>query len=101
MNYSYEDRYLFEANLRYDGSSRFAKDSRWGVFPSTSGGWRLSEENFWKSSKMSTIIDNLKIRVSWGVLGNQNIGTYPYQQTYSLGQNFPIGNPAVLLSGHV
>ncbi|MDL2309869.1 SusC/RagA family TonB-linked outer membrane protein, partial [Parabacteroides sp. OttesenSCG-928-B22] len=99
INYSYADRYLLEANLRYDGSSRFAKDSRWGLFPSVSGGWRISEEEFWKNGKVGEVFDNLKLRASWGVLGNQNIGTYPYQQTYSLGQNYPIGNPANLLSG--
>lgn len=99
INYAFDDRYLLEANLRYDGSSRFAKDSRWGIFPSVSGGWRVSEEAFWKEGNASNIFDNLKVRASWGILGNQNIGTYPYQQTYSLGQNYPIGDPATLLSG--
>ncbi len=99
INYSWKDRYLLEGNIRYDGSSRFAPDNRWGLFPSVSGGWRVSEEDFWKESAVGGIINNLKLRASWGVLGNQNIGTYPYQQTYSLGQNYPIGNPAVLQSG--
>ena len=99
INYSWKDRYLLEANIRYDGSSRFAKDNRWGLFPSVSGGWRISEEDFWKESAAGGIINNLKLRASWGILGNQNIGTYPYQQTYSLGQNYPMGNPGVLLSG--
>lgn len=99
LNYSWKDRYLLEGNIRYDGSSRFAKDSRWGLFPSVSAGWRISEEDFWKESTVSNIIDNLKLRASWGQLGNQNIGTYPYQQTYVLGQNYPLGNPGTLLSG--
>lgn len=98
-NYSFKDRYLLEANIRYDGSSRFATDSRWGLFPSFSAGWRISEEGFWKNSNISNVVNNLKLRASWGILGNQNIGTYPYQQTYALGQNYPIGNPAALLSG--
>lgn len=100
INYSLKDRYLFEANLRYDGSSRFSKDNRWGVFPSVSAGWRITEEDFWKDNTgLSSIINNLKLRLSYGVLGNQNIGTYPYQQVYSLGHDFPFGNPATLSSG--
>lgn len=97
INYSYKDRYLAEGNVRYDGSSRFAKDSRWGFFPSVSVGWRLSEEAFWKESKISNLFDNLKFRASYGVLGNQNIGTYPYQQTYALGHDYVFGT--TLLSG--
>ena len=88
INYSLKDRYLLEANLRYDGSSRFADGHRWGIFPSVSAGWRISEEDFWKNSSVSNIFDNLKVRASYGVLGNQNIGVYPYQQTYSLGKVF-------------
>lgn len=99
INYSLKDRYLLEANLRYDGSSRFADGHRWGIFPSVSAGWRISEEDFWKNSSVSTIFDNLKVRASYGVLGNQNIGVYPYQQTYSLGQDYPFGNPAALQPG--
>lgn len=99
VNYSFNDRYLLEANLRYDGSSRFAKGHRWGLFPSVSAGWRITEEDFWKQSSLAETVDNLKLRVSYGVLGNQNIGLYPYQQTYSLGYNYPIGNPAALQSG--
>ncbi len=99
INYSLKDRYLLEANLRYDGSSRFADGHRWGIFPSVSAGWRISEEDFWKNSSVSNIFDNLKVRASYGVLGNQNIGVYPYQQTYSLGQDYPFGNPAALQPG--
>lgn len=98
-NYSFNDRYLLEGNVRYDGSSRFAKDNRWGFFPSVSAGWRISEEDFWKNSKISDAFDNLKLRVSYGVLGNQNIGVYPYQQTYDLGHNYVFGNPASLIPG--
>lgn len=99
VNYSFNDRYLLEANLRYDGSSRFAKGHRWGLFPSVSAGWRITEEDFWKQSSLAETVDNLKLRVSYGVLGNQNIGLYPYQQIYSLGYNYPIGNLAALQSG--
>ncbi|WP_201300976.1 TonB-dependent receptor [Sunxiuqinia indica] len=99
MNYSFSDRYLLEVNARYDGSSRFSSDTRWGFFPSFSAGWRLSEENFWKDSKIGESVELLKLRGSYGVLGNQNIGTYPYQQTYSLGQNAVLGSPGTLQSG--
>jgi TonB-linked SusC/RagA family outer membrane protein len=91
VNYSYKDRYLFEANIRYDGSSRFAPGNRWGTYPSFSAGWRLSEEPFFASVKQN--IDELKIRASWGMLGNQNIpGNYPYISTISTGQDYSFGN---------
>jgi TonB-linked SusC/RagA family outer membrane protein len=91
VNYSYASRYLLEANVRYDGSSRFAKGHRWGLFPSVSAGWRVSEESFYKNSSISKVVDYLKLRASYGVLGNQNIGVYPYQQTYNLGYDYPFG----------
>ena len=99
VNYAFKDKYLLEANLRYDGSSRFAKDNRWGIFPSVSAGWRISEENFWKNTRVSEVVNNLKLRASYGVLGNQNIGVYPYQQTYDLDHNYPLGNTATLVPG--
>lgn len=99
LNYSWNDRYLLEGNIRYDGSSRFHKDNRWGIFPSISAGWRISEEPFWKNFNLQNIVDNIKVRASWGELGNQNIGTYPYQQSYNLGYNYPLGNPGTLLPG--
>ena len=73
VTYTYDSRYLFEANVRYDGSSRFSPENRWGIFPSFSAGWRLSEEKFMK--KMNWL-DNLKLRVSWGQTGNRDIGRY-------------------------
>lgn len=88
INYSYNDRYLLEVNGRYDGTSRFPKDGRWGFFPSVSAGWKISEENFLKDVGW---IQNLKFRASWGQLGNQNIGNYPYQNVLSLGQNYTFG----------
>ncbi len=71
VNYDYQGKYLFEANIRYDGSSRFSKGNRWGFFPSFSAGWRVSEESFWEPLKQ--VVDNLKFRGSWGQLGNQNV----------------------------
>jgi TonB-linked SusC/RagA family outer membrane protein len=88
LNYSYMDKYLFEANIRNDGSSRFADNKRWGVFPSFSAGWRLSQEQFMKQFQF---LDELKLRASWGKLGNQEIGNYPYQAVMGLGYNYPFG----------
>lgn len=80
LNYNFSGKYLLEANLRYDGTSRIHRDSRWGLFPSVSAGWRLSQEEF-----MQTInwIDDLKVRLSYGKLGNQEISNYPYQDILS------------------
>ena len=89
--YNYEQRYLFESTVRYDGSSRFSKNKRFGIFPSVALGWRLSEEKFIKENEKLSFIDNLKLKASWGRLGNQNIGNYPYQSVYVLGQDFPFG----------
>ncbi|WP_319501290.1 TonB-dependent receptor [uncultured Draconibacterium sp.] len=84
INYMFKDRYLLEATFRYDGSSRFASEKRWGFFPSVSAGWRVSEESFMQAINA---ISNLKIRASWGQLGNQNIGSnYPYQSLVDLNQ---------------
>ncbi|MEO9004884.1 MAG: TonB-dependent receptor [Ginsengibacter sp.] len=80
VNYNFKEKYLFEANGRYDGTSRIAPSTRWGFFPSLSAGWRVSEEPFMKNVAW---VQNLKIRGSWGKLGNQNVGTYPYQEVLS------------------
>ncbi|MBE6188870.1 MAG: TonB-dependent receptor [Rikenellaceae bacterium] len=83
LNYNYDNRYLVEANLRYDGSSRFAKKNRWGLFPSFSAAWRLSEEAFMDSVR--DVITEAKIRASYGTLGNQNIGSnYPTAQMLTI-----------------
>lgn len=83
LNYDFAGKYLFEANLRYDGTSRFSPAKRWGVFPSFSAGWRLSEEAFMEDFK--GVLSNLKIRGSWGQLGNQAVESYyPYFQSVNL-----------------
>jgi TonB-linked SusC/RagA family outer membrane protein len=79
VNYDYADRYLLEATLRYDGSSRLAPGNRWEIFPSISAGWRLSEESFFESARKN--VNNLKLRASWGQLGNSTVlnnDYYPY-----------------------
>ena len=72
--YDYMSRYLFEVSGRYDGTSRFARGNRWGFFPSASVGWRISEEPFFRPARR--LVDNLKIRASFGSLGNQNVSSY-------------------------
>ncbi|MFZ1525599.1 MAG: TonB-dependent receptor [Saprospiraceae bacterium] len=81
-SYNYDNKYLLSVALRKDGSSRFGKDNRWGVFPSVSAGWIVSNEAFLKESD---IISEVKIRASWGKLGNQEIGVYPYSSLVSTG----------------
>jgi len=90
FNYSFKDRYLLEVNARYDGSSRFPSDSRWGLFPSISGGWYLSREKFWQP--LSNVINTFKLRASYGKLGNQNVDLYTFSQILGLGQSSWLDN---------
>lgn len=85
INYSYKDKYLFEVNGRYDGSSKFPSNERYAFFPSFSAGWRLSNESFWGVS--DNLISNLKIRASYGSLGNGNIASYVYQEIFGISQS--------------
>ncbi|HTI11955.1 MAG TPA: TonB-dependent receptor [Puia sp.] len=80
LNYDYKEKYLLEANARYDASSRFPPGNKWGLFPSVSAGWVATKEKFLENISW---LSNLKLRGSWGILGNQNIGTYPYQDVYN------------------
>lgn len=81
LNYNFDNRYLLQATLRYDGSSKFGEDSRWGSFPSVALGWRISEEGFFPKD---IAINNLKLRASWGRLGNENaLGYYDFQALIS------------------
>lgn len=97
LGYDFKQRYLVEFNLRYDGTSRLHEDTRWGAFPSFSAGWRVSEEPFIKNAGIDWL-DNLKIRGSYGELGNQNIGNYPYQDILAFTGNYSFDN-SVLSSG--
>ncbi|MFB2120786.1 TonB-dependent receptor [Parapedobacter sp. 2B3] len=74
LNYNFADRYLFESNVRYDGTSKFAEGKRWGLFPSFSAGWNISNEAFW--ANMKNHVQHLKLRGSWGMLGNQHVSAY-------------------------
>ncbi len=89
-NYNIGDKYLLEANLRYDGTSRFPRQDRFAFFPSFSAAWRISEESFFKSAT----IDYLKLRASWGKLGNQEIGDYAYLNTFGITNNYVFGDNA-------
>jgi len=89
LNYDYKEKYLLEANARYDASSRFPPGNKWGLFPSVSAGWVASRETF-----LATVswLSNLKIRASWGRLGNQNISNYPYQDLYTYRNSYNTNN---------
>lgn len=93
FQYAFDNKYLFEANLRTDASSRFPKDNRWGVFPAFSAGWRITEESFVKESDMSWL-SNLKLRLGWGRTGNEELKSsdiYPAIPTYAYG-SYMLGN---------
>ena len=102
INYNFMDRYLLEANFRADGSSRFASGNKYSYFPSVSAAWRISEEAFMEPVR--DVVNNLKLRASWGMLGNQNIGSsyYPTVETLSTstismgGNLYPIATQTAL-----
>ncbi len=80
INYDYKSKYLLEATLRYDGSMNFEKSHRWGLFPSFSAGWVLSEENFWENIK--PYVGFFKLKASWGMMGNDYVDAYQYMSQY-------------------
>lgn len=94
LKYNYRDKYLFEANVRSDGSSRFAEGNRWGWFPSFSGAWRITNEDFVLGTAFNEVVTDMKVRGSWGMLGNQQIGNdyYPYINTYATNAKYPFDN---------
>lgn len=86
MNYAFDDKYLLEANLRYDGSSRFLQDQRWTLLPSFSAGWNMAKEEFFEP--LSSVVNVFKPRISWGTLGNQNTNDiYPFYLSQSVSAN--------------
>ena len=99
ISYNFKEKYLFETNLRYDGSYAFPKDKRWGFFPGFSVGWRLSEESFLQDV---AFVDNLKLRASYGEMGNDQISPFQYLSKYNLspiGTHFGGGTQAILTTG--
>jgi TonB-dependent starch-binding outer membrane protein SusC len=89
INYNYRQKYLAEANFRYDGSSKFAKGNRWGFFPSFSAGWRLDQESFLQDVSW---ISGLKVRTSYGTLGNERIGNFRYVNLINAGLDYYFGS---------
>ena len=91
VNYAFDGKYLVEANMRIDGTSRFARDNRWGYFPSFSAGWNFSREKFMEFA--TSVLSSGKLRASWGELGNQNIpgNYYPYLSPIITEESYPIG----------
>jgi TonB-linked SusC/RagA family outer membrane protein len=90
LNYAFKDKYLIEVNARYDGSSKFPIDQQYAFFPSISAGWRISKESFWNVSPK--LISDLKLRASYGSLGNGNIGSYAYIEQLGISQSSMILN---------
>lgn len=91
FNYSFDDRYLITANLRVDGSSIFGTNERWGVFPSFSAGWRISNEKFFENVNL---VNDLKLRAGYGVVGNDSFDNYAFLGRIGSGANYPIGGVA-------
>ncbi|SFT36345.1 TonB-linked outer membrane protein, SusC/RagA family [Algoriphagus locisalis] len=92
INYSFKNKYILEVNGRYDGSSRFPSDNRWGFFPSVSGSWLMMDEGFF--SGLTNVISTFKLRASYGSLGNQNVSNFGYIQT------LPTGLSSYLIDGN-
>src|SRR5690606_6483905 len=90
FNYNYKRKYLLEVNARRDGSSRFPDESRWGVFPSVSVGWQVNKENFWEP--LEETFSSLKLRASYGQLGNQSVGVNTFQQLMGVGTSSWLDN---------
>lgn len=97
LGYGYKGKYLVDFSLRYDGSSAFPKDKRWGLFPGVSVGWILSDEEFFKKS--FGFINNLKIRGSWGKMGNDAIAAFQYLANYTFTTGALFGQPNLLVTG--
>jgi TonB-linked SusC/RagA family outer membrane protein len=96
VNYNFQEKYLIDFNFRYDGSQNFPDDGRYGFFPGVSAGWRLSEENFIKNNL--TFVDNLKLRMSYGKMGNDQVDAFQYLSTYSFGDGFYFADPVTQLN---
>lgn len=90
LAYNFDNKYFLQSSIRRDGSSRFGPAYKYGTFPSVALGWRLGQERFIKDNVKW--LNELKLRASYGVLGNQNIGNYPYQSTMTQGGGYPFGN---------
>ena len=90
--YEYDQKYIIDFAGRYDGTWKFPKENRWGFFPSVSGAWRVSEENFFKNLQLSNVMTNLKLRVSYGEMGDDNLGGFYPDFAYLSGYNYKSGS---------
>ena len=97
INYSFSDKYLFTGIIRRDGSTRFGANKKYGIFPSFSAGWNVSKENFWVNND---IVNSLKIRGGYGVVGNDNSNDFQYLARIVGGYNYAIGNSGVVSTGY-
>ncbi|MDR1369271.1 MAG: TonB-dependent receptor [Dysgonamonadaceae bacterium] len=96
LNYNYDSKYLFEFSARYDGSWKFPPNHRWGFFPSASVGWRISGENFWQNSAINNTVNDLKFRVSYGLVGDDGVGNY---SAFDYMTGYTYGNGGATLDG--
>jgi TonB-linked SusC/RagA family outer membrane protein len=94
LNYDYAEKYLFEFSARYDGSWKFKPEERWGFFPAASAGWRISEEGFWKNSVINNYMSELKLRVSYGLTGDDGVSDYSAFD-YMSGYNYGVGGSTI------
>lgn len=94
LGYNYQEKYMFNATLRIDGSSKFAKGHRWGYFPSFSAGWVITNEDFMKSATNGGVLDFLKLRASWGQVGNQDIADNRFAAPVNTSTGYSSSNPA-------
>lgn len=94
IGYNYQEKYMLNATLRADGSSKFAQGHRWGYFPSFSAGWVISNESFMANLTSGNLMDYLKLRLSWGQVGNQNISDYQYASPINTSTGYTSDNPA-------
>jgi TonB-dependent starch-binding outer membrane protein SusC len=97
VNYSYKDKYLFTGIVRRDGSTKFGPDKKFGIFPSFSAGWNVTKEDFWP---VNDIVNNLKIRGGYGVVGNDQSGDFQYLARIVGGYNYPIGTGGTVTTGY-
>ncbi|WP_345276901.1 TonB-dependent receptor [Litoribaculum gwangyangense] len=95
INYGFDDKYLVDITMRYDGSANFAKGQRFGFFPAMSLGWRVSQEKYFKSE----LITELKLRASWGLLGNDRVNNFQYLQIYNIGNSYVFGENPLRTNG--
>lgn len=96
VTYDYKEKYLFSGLIRRDGSSKFGKNNKYGNFPSVSFGWVPSKEDFWKAND---VVNSLKVRASWGIIGNDRIGDFGFLALIEGGRNYTFGNSGVVTSG--